>query len=256
MKKKSKQILLASVVTLTAIGMIICLSFYNGIIWFNNPSPETYPVRGVDVSAYQGTIDWEVLSSQNIDFAFIKATEGSSFEDPCFRFNWDRASQTNLKVGAYHFFSFDSSGESQANFFIDTVPITYNSLSPVVDIELYGEKKKNPPDVKTTQIELAALLTKLESHYHRKPILYATQKSYDLYLKGKYESHPIWIRDVLTKPQLPDNREWTFWQYSHREKLKGYDGEETYIDMNVFNGTQEEFKNFIQDSSIKAAENI
>lgn len=47
---------------------------YTGVILLNNPSEAVYPVRGVDVSSYQGAIDWQVLSSQNIDFAFIKAT--------------------------------------------------------------------------------------------------------------------------------------------------------------------------------------
>ena len=51
--------------------------FYNGVVLFNNPSNMEFPVRGVDVSSYQGTIDWNVLASQNIQFAFIKATEGN-----------------------------------------------------------------------------------------------------------------------------------------------------------------------------------
>ena len=58
--------------------------FYFGIWHFNNPSSTQYPVRGVDVSSYQGNIDWAVLSKQNISFAFIKATEGSSFVDKYF----------------------------------------------------------------------------------------------------------------------------------------------------------------------------
>lgn len=49
-----------------------------GILQLNNPSKKKYPVRGVDVSHYQGDIDWDTLANQGIDFAFIKATEGSS----------------------------------------------------------------------------------------------------------------------------------------------------------------------------------
>ncbi len=62
--------------------MLICVlaaSLYNGLIHINNPSKQKYPIRGVDVSSYQGVIDWNVLSRQNIDFAYIKATEGGHF---------------------------------------------------------------------------------------------------------------------------------------------------------------------------------
>ena len=59
-------------------GLIGFVLVWNGIIQLNHPSQESYPVRGVDVSSYQGEIDWQVLSRQGIQFAFIKATEGSS----------------------------------------------------------------------------------------------------------------------------------------------------------------------------------
>lgn len=239
-KVKRKIIMSVAIILITVIGVLSVL-LYIGVIWFNNPSSKEYPIRGVDVSAYQGTMDWDIISSQDINFAFIKATEGSSFKDPRFLYNWENAKQTSLMVGAYHFFSYDSSGETQADNFIRTVPISKDSLPPVVDIEFYGDNKKNPPDIKTTQKELNILLDKLELHYNQKPIIYATQKSYSLYIQNYYDTYPIWIRNVITKPHLPDNRDWIFWQYSHRERLRGYKGEEKFIDMNVFHGTQEEF---------------
>jgi hypothetical protein len=72
---------------------------------FNHPNRGIYPVRGVDVSSYQGIIDWNALAGQNIGFAFIKATEGNRYRDDCFSENWEQARQTDLLVGAYHFFS-------------------------------------------------------------------------------------------------------------------------------------------------------
>lgn len=65
-----------------------------------------------------------------------------------------------------------------------------------------------------------------------------------MYLSGSYEEYDIWIRNVITKPSLSDNRQWTFWQYTNREQLEGYEGKEKYIDMNVFYGTREEFSNY------------
>ena len=89
------------------------------------------------------------------------------------------------------------------------------------------------------------MLQALEDHYGQKPILYATEKSYRLYLSGDYDEYDIWIRNVITKPELSDHRNWRFWQYTNREKLSGYHGDEQYIDMNVFNGTAQEFAQYI-----------
>ena len=130
---------------------IIAFLIYNGNIKFNNPSSKDYPVRGVDVSEYQGEIDWEKLSNQNIDFAYIKATEGSSYTDERFQYNYQNAITTNLKIGAYHFFSFDSDAISQSENYIKNVPKDMNLLPPVVDIEFYGDKNKNIPDVENTR---------------------------------------------------------------------------------------------------------
>ncbi|GGH18887.1 glycoside hydrolase family 25 protein [Paenibacillus segetis] len=232
-----------------ACAVILGILLYNGVIWFNQPSSQKYPVRGIDVSAYQGTIDWDVVSQQEIDFAFIKATEGSSSQDERFNYNWEKANQTPLKIGAYHFFSYDSSGATQADNFIQTVGNSAVALPPVIDIEFYGDKEKNPPSKKATIQILDELLNKLEHYYGRKPIIYATHKSYDLYLKGTYTDYPIWIRDVLKTPTLPDKTPWTFWQYSSREKLEGYEGQEKFIDMNVFHGTESEFEYFVNPTN-------
>ena len=60
-------------------------------------------------------------------------------------------------------------------------------------------------------------------------------------LASAYEDYDIWIRDVVSQPSLSDGREWTFWQYTNRERLEGYQGEERFIDMNVFRGSEEDF---------------
>lgn len=224
-----------------AVVAVIFLLFYYGILKFNNPSPSRYPVRGVDVASYQGDIDWEVLSRQGIDFAFIKATEGSSFVDDYFETNYTNALQTDLRVGVYHFFSFDSSGVTQAAHFINHVPKVDGTLPPVVDFEFYGDKKNHPPDHEETRENLNIMLRELEDYYGVKPIIYATEDSYDMYLSGYYETYDIWIRNVLTDPKPLEDQTWTFWQYTNRARLDGYNGTEYFIDMNVFYGSVEEF---------------
>lgn len=244
MKKKALIISSALLGSLFVLGVLVFVLVWNGIVLLNNPSEKKYPVRGVDVSAYQGQIDWQTLSAQDLDFAFIKATEGTTFRDKSFEFNWEQAQKTELSVGAYHFFSFDSEGSTQAENFINTVMPFDGMLPPVIDIEFYGDKEKNPPSRTDVGVQLKAMLNALEEHYGLKPIIYATKKSYELYLDGDYAEYDIWIRDVILKPVLPDGRQWTFWQYTNRETLNGYSGEEKYIDLNVFDGSVEEFENY------------
>lgn len=243
-KPTLKQVII-SLIALIIVGVLVMSLFWFGVLKFNNPSQKTYPVRGVDVSVYQGDIDWQTLAKQDIDFAFIKATEGSSFVDPNFSYNYENAIKTGLRVGAYHFFSFDSGGDTQAQNFIDTVYKYPNMLPPVVDFEYYGKYVKQPPtDKEAVRKELSVMLDMLEDHYGVKPIIYATETSYEYLIADNFESYDIWIRDVFSKPKLCDGRKWTFWQYTNRERLDGYDGEEKYIDMNVFYGTKEEFDKY------------
>lgn len=145
---KKKILIITSLMAIIIIT--VYMLWYNGIIIFNYPSEEKYEIRGIDVSAYQGNISWSVLSEQGIKFAFIKATEGSSFVDEKFNINYEKANKTNLKIGAYHFFSYDSEGSAQADNFIKNVPKTEDMLPPVVDIEFYGDKYINIPDIEKT----------------------------------------------------------------------------------------------------------
>lgn len=231
--------------TMFCIGILFVGLFYNGIILFNNPSKEEYPVSGVDVSAYQGEIDWEILANQEIQFAFIKATEGSGFTDKNFAKNYEAAIKTDLRVGAYHFFSFDSAGSTQAENFIQSVYAYEDMLPPVVDVEFYGEYLSSAPEhVDSIKAELHVLLNKLETYYGKKPIIYATEESYELLIQDDFAVYDIWIRNVLSSPELADDKEWTFWQYTNRGRLEGYDGEEQFIDINVFYGTAEEFEKY------------
>ncbi len=220
MKKHSCKIKICFILSITIVLLICCcitaILLYNGIILLNNPSIEYYPIRGIDVSTYQGDIDWNTLSSQDISFAFIKATEGSTLVDPHFSFNFSEAQKYDISVGAYHFFSYDSPAETQAHNFINTVIAFDGMLPPAIDLEFYGGNEKNPPSREYVNIQLDIMLDILEDHYGMKPIIYATEKSYKLYLSGAYDQYCIWIRNVYSAPKLSDNRNWTFWQYTNR----------------------------------------
>ena len=251
MKKKYLKILIVLCCSFLVLGIVFFALVWNGIIILNEHHSNKYDIKGVDVSSYQGQIDWDVLASQNISFAFIKATEGSTFVDKNFAYNFEAAQKTALSVGAYHFFSYDSSGITQAENFINTVIPFEGMLPPVVDVEFYGDKEKNPPAREQVSEQLKVMLDLLEKHYHQKPIIYATEKSYQLYLANDYQEYDIWIRNVISKPDLSDDREWVFWQYTNRDRLDGYQGEEKYIDVNVFNGTVEEYFEYLKNRTYK-----
>mgnify|MGYP003307888212 CR=1 FL=1 len=199
---------------------------------------ERFPVMGVDVSHYQGEIDWSSLAQQNVKFAFIKATEGSGHVDEFAEKNIENAAETDILLSAYHFFSFDSAGETQAENFISAVDDETIDMPPVVDIEYYGDKRKNKPAKDETAEILRPLLEALEEHYGEKPIIYTTLPVYYRYIKDEFSDYPLWIRSVNFEPEFVD---WQFWQYSDKGELYGFSGDEKYIDLNVYKGTEEEF---------------
>lgn len=243
-KKRFVKAIVLTLIICFALGIGAFLLIRSGAIIPNASAAGTYPVQGVDVSSYQGKIDWAVLADQNLQFAFIKATEGSSAVDPCFRTNYQAAKDTDLRIGAYHFFSYDSAGKTQAENFISVVPADDTLLPPVVDVEFYGNYAWYPPERETVRRELDVLLALLEAHYGKQPILYATEHAYRLFLSEGYSDYDIWIRDVFFQPSLSDGRDWTFWQYTDRAVLDGYAGDERFIDRNVFYGSQEVFDRY------------
>ena len=175
-------------------------------------------------------------------FRSIKATEGSLLQDRRFAANWAGSAAAGVRAGAYHFLSYDSPGETQADNFIAAVPVTEGALPPVVDIEFYGEYLDTPPEKERVRAILDPLLERLEAHYGVKPILYVTYRSYYRYIAGGgYGDYPIWCSSPTVFPLVPG---WDFWQYSHSAELEGYYGTQRRIDLNIFRGSQAEFERF------------
>lgn len=235
MKKK----ILIMFVALLLLGGLGLALLYTGVLHINNPSKKRYPIRGIDVSHYQGEIDWDTLAKEDIQFAYIKATEGSQSKDEQFDVNWSEAQDKGLRIGAYHFFSLDSPGSTQAENFCGTVTAVEGMLPPVVDIEPYGYYSDIEHLDKEKMItELAVFLKDVESFYGVKPVIYTTEEWWEI-LQEDFDGYDLWIRNVYGKPD--SSIRWTFWQFSNRHVLSGYSGEERYIDMNVFCGDESEF---------------
>ena len=173
---------------LPTIVLIILATFFivlyqavkNRFISINEISLGANDVRGADISSYQVNVDMAKLKEQGIQFIYIKATEGSSHQDEFFKQNWQNAKNAGLLSGAYHFFSFESAGITQAQNFIDAIGDSLEGrLLPAVDVELYGSHTDNLPNQENVARELKSFLDTLESQYNVKPVLYAQKDFYD-----------------------------------------------------------------------------
>lgn len=223
-------------------GLLLWHLLSTGTVWFNMPSQKKYPVRGVDASHYQGQMNWERIAEQGITFAFLKATEGSGTVDDCFADNWKNARAAGLYVGAYHFFSFDSSAATQADNYCTVVPDDEDALPPVIDLEFY--RSENLPGADAVRESLRILLARMRGVYGKKPIIYTTKQCWEAYLRDTELDYTLWIRSIFTAPSGSIQPDWTFWQYNPRGMLDGYSGGDVLIDLNAFRGTEADFRRF------------
>jgi lysozyme len=213
-------------------------------IRFGRVSPKHYPVHGVDVSRWQGNINWPKLKAHGANFAFIKATDGGDRVDPAFRRNWQGAEAAGVKRGAYHFFFWCRSGESQARWFIRNVPREAGALPPVIDVE-WTRSRSCPrrPSPANVRKKMGAFMNMLEAHYGQRPIIYTAPDFYEDNLQGAFPNHPFWLRAVAEHPsRVYGDRKWVFWQYSGTGLSKGVGGK---IDLNTFNGDAATWQNWL-----------
>lgn len=209
---------------------------------FDIKIPKKYTIHGIDVSYYQGKIDWQKVKAMkeddvNISFAFIKATEGVLRVDPYFQRNWREAPKAGIKVGAYHFFRPQKSGLWQANFFLQTVSFESGDLPPVVDIE--GLDGVSPENMRK---ELNAFIIQVEKKTKVRPIIYSGLKFYQNYLQGYYDEYPFWVAHYYQPKLKLASNSYKFWQHSDKARINGINHR---VDFNAFNGDSLAFSKFL-----------
>ncbi|MCF6114053.1 GH25 family lysozyme [Mesorhizobium muleiense] len=210
---------------------------------FGRASPRHLAVHGVDVSRWQGNVNWAKLRAQGANFAYIKATDGGDHLDPMFRTNWRNADAAGLKRGAYHFFYWCRTASEQADWFIRNVPRVEGALPPVIDVEWNGESscKRRPSRQKVLE-KMQVFMDKLERHYGQRPIIYTAPDFYRDNLRGAFLDYPFWLRAVAQHPsKVYPGRKWVFWQYSGSGLSHGVRGR---IDLNVFHGDERAWRNW------------
>lgn len=211
---------------------------------FGPASPRNLAVHGVDVSRWQGEIDWPKLRSQGANFAYIKATDGGDHLDPMFRKNWREADRAGLKRGAYHFFYWCRRASEQAEWFIRNVPKVEGALPPVLDVEWNGESNcRRRPSRADVLEKMQVFMDRLEAHYGQRPIIYTAPDFYRDNLRGAFPDHPFWLRSVAAHPsKIYPGRQWVFWQYSGSGLSHGVEGR---IDLNAFQGSESAWREWL-----------
>jgi len=219
-------------------------------------------VPGIDVSYWNAGIDWPKVRATGQRFVFTKATEGDGYQDPTFDDNWTGAKAAGLLRGAYHFFHPNMDAKKQAKNFIDYVRERNDDgeLPHVLDLEAHDNQLKDKiiSRVKTW-------LDEVEKAFGRKPIIYSGQ----YFLQDHFseagggppawaKEYPLWLAQFPntfvegSKPFLPRGWfNWTFWQYSEKGRVNGVN---TLVDLNLFNGSLEEFYKFAKAEMVSGGD--
>ena len=193
---------------------------------------------GLDVSEYQEKISWSYVDTLEqkypLDFVFIRATVGNDRVDSQFKRNWLGAKENKMIRGAYHYYRPNENSIKQAELFIQTVTLKKGDLPPVLDIERLPENQS----IDSLKIGLKRWLTKVESHYKVRPIIYTGEKYYDDFLKEEFSDYLFWIANYnFYREQIQD--EWLFWQFTEKAKVPGI---KTNVDVNIYNGDLQQLR--------------
>ncbi|WP_298986983.1 GH25 family lysozyme [uncultured Roseibium sp.] len=207
------------------------ISIVGAAFFFMNwePDLDDFPVRGIDVSHHQGTIDWTKVADDNVAFAYIKASEGGDFKDSAFAKNWAAAGAAGLERGGYHFFSLCKPGREQAENFLSVLPEAPDMLAPMVDLEFTGNCARRPP-VEEVLREVSDFANTVEAVVGKQVLFYAPEDFYRTYLKGQGLNRRLWTRSIWHSPAY--SQDWTIWQFHNRGSVDGISGD---VDLNVLN---------------------
>jgi lysozyme len=145
-------------------------------------------IQGIDVSSYQGNIDWAGVKKAGYAFAFIKASEGVGLTDRHFTANWRESRAEGLITAAYHFYRPGEDPTVQARHFLAVAPLAAGDLPPICDVEKAGASSpaRYGKDLRTW-------LSVVEAATGLKPIVYTSPGLWNHLVSGDFSAWPLWV---------------------------------------------------------------
>lgn len=199
------------------------------------PTRKATFTQGIDISHYQGHVNWPKLatSDREIHFIFMRSTMGDDKKDAQFDRNWKKAGENNYIRGAYHYYRPHENSARQFKNYSSHVKLKAGDFPPILDIE-----KPSPYGSENLRRGIKNWLRLAEEHYGVKPVIYTGIKFYNDHLKGHVDGYHLWIASYSEDPGLNEIA-WTFHQFSDELTILGIRGP---VDGNHFKGDLEELR--------------
>lgn len=178
--------------------------------------------EGIDVSHYQGTIDWEaVAATGKVGYAYVKASESVSFVDDYYYYNIDEGRKYGITMGSYHFYRAHVDQEAQFQHMISVIDPAKQDIVPLIDVEA-----ANGVGVEAFATRLKAFLRRVEQYYGRPPVLYTYLNFYNKYLAYRgFDHYPVMIASYNDEiPVTNDGLKYVMWQYTSKGRINGVRG--------------------------------
>lgn len=205
----------------------------------SNVCPGGTTVLGIDVSKWQGTINWASVKAAGVKFAIIRVSDGTNYLDEKFVANWNGAKAQGILRGAYQFFRSNQDPTAQANILIGKLQqYGIGEIPPVIDVET-----TDGVGAGTRASRIGTWLSRVQSQIGKKPIIYTSPYFWESNVNSAaYASNPLWIAHWTSGcPSIPHQwTRWTFHQYSDNGRISGISGA---VDLNRFNGTLAQLQN-------------
>ena len=186
--------------------------------------------EGIDISSWQGDIDFEQVKNAGIEVVYIKASEGRTLIDPCFEQNYANAKANGLKVGFYHYVTARSEYDAivQAEFFSSVIEGKEPDCKPAMDFESFGSL-----DIDEINSIGLAFMRKVEELTGKEVVIYSNTYNASYRFGGELTTYPLWVAQwQVSEPQDNGNwSTWAGWQYTSKGILPGIEG---YVDRDKF----------------------
>ena len=185
---------------------------------------------GLDISHHQGHVEWgRVGRNPNVQFVYLKATEGSGFVDRCYARNVAGARRAGIAVGSYHYLTSGSSMLAQFRNFYSVVDRRKQDVVPMVDIEREGIRGWSRRQM---QDSLAAFIHLIETHYLCTPMIYAHAKFYNDNLAPRFNHYRLFLaRYNMQQPVVAGDGRHDLWQHTDQGVVEGIG---SLVDLDVF----------------------